>query len=179
MLKLPTPAQLKARRASRNRGFAIESVAIGMIVILFATAVLYSAFTVIQRNIAKNTAQRVIPMASSEARLLYRNSPDFDGITAARLIDSGAIPVDSIEGTTFVVPFGGVVTVAAAADARFTMAIAWPESSNARALCTSLSAGPVGGGQISGPMGTEYVITSAPTSCTGPAPTLTASYAKN
>lgn len=73
-------AAAKTRMASRKRGISIENVMLGLIVVLIFAGLLYGAFTVVQRYVAKNTALRVIPMAASEARVLFRNRPDFVGL---------------------------------------------------------------------------------------------------
>ena len=181
MFKLPSLSQAKARVANRKRGISIENVMLGLIVVLIFAGLLYGAFTVVQRYVAKNTALRVIPMASSEARVLFRNQADFVNLDTDLLIQSGAVPIDSIQGTEFVLPFGGTVEFAGggAGVQQFTMEASWPsDTANAIALCTALL-----GGQdeaalpttpLSGPLGEEYTYTDA--DCTGATPTVTVTY---
>ncbi len=158
-----------ARMDARKRGADMTQA---LLYAAFAIIVLISVlgmYQVVTLNSNKTTATRTMSMASGEARTLYRNADDFTGITAQKLIDAGAVPTDAVNADgTIKLPYQGSVQFAAAGTTGYTATVTFgaDPSRSATALCTFLSAGEVDT-IITGPMGSEYVIPTAPDCSTG------------
>ncbi len=159
-----------ARMDARKRGADMTQA---LLYAAFAIIVLISVlgmYQVVTLNSNKTTATRTMSMASGEARTLYRNADDFgtaeNGLTSAKLIAAGAVPTDATteEGgvQTIKLPYQGTVEFGPATDnTKFQAVVEFENSRSARALCTFLSAGEPDT-IITGPMGSEYVITTPP-----------------
>lgn len=170
---------IQARAGQRKRGADLTQA---MLYAAFAIIVLISVlamYQVVSLNTNKTTATRTMSMASSEARTLYRNSDDFNGLTSQRLIDAGAVPTDAVDGNTITLPYNGTVAFAPSASGNtYQATVTFGQSTrSSRALCTFLASGETGV-IITGPMGSEYQIGSVACGRTNddPAPTFSVTY---
>lgn len=178
--------KIEKMKAARKRGADMTQAllyAAFAIVVLISVLAMYQVVTL---NSNKTAASRTVSTAAQEARTLYRNSVDFDGLTNTVLVRAGAVPTDAIGGTeaapTITLPYQGTVEFTDTTDGKFQAEVSFDTGSRgAKALCTFLSSGatPAAGTDpapvITGPMGAEYSASGANT-CASDAPAFTVVY---
>ncbi|MCA3446241.1 MAG: hypothetical protein INF93_05900 [Rhodobacter sp.] len=109
MTSLSTLARAARLGAARKRGVTLIeavlyiSIALALIV---GGLVFFQQASLAQRT---NSAVRNISAIASETRGLYQQANNFDGFTAASLINAGAVPTSLISGTNLVNEWGGTI----------------------------------------------------------------------
>lgn len=157
---------LPGRHATRRRGVSIESVLLGVILVLFMAGTVMFLFNMAQRYINLGEASRVLPMVSAEARRLFQDAGSYGALNNRVLIDAGMIPPNMLEeertSDTITLPYEGRVRFGPAPDPSFfEVRVDWATSGfNARSLCTRLTQLPEDGDAF-GVLGFLYEIESA------------------
>lgn len=155
--------KIEKMKAARKRGADMTQAllyAAFAIVVLISVLAMYQVVTL---NSNKTTSARTVSTAAQEARTLFRNSPDFDGLTNTVLIQAGAVPTDAISGSDITLPYQGTIAFAPEGtnDEKFKATVTLSNTRGGKALCTFLSSG-AGTSVITGPMGAEYTLAATP-----------------
>lgn len=170
-----------ARQDARKRGAEMTGA---LLWAAFAIGVLISilgVYQVVQLNSNKTAATRTMSTISNEARGMFRNSPNFTGLTNQLLVDAGAVTNDAYtagsgENAQPRITLGydtGVVF--APTTGGFSATIRPGPGIRARNLCTFLNAGNGSTELINGPLGSDYVLSG---SCSGDNAAIVATYAR-
>lgn len=156
--------KIEKMKAARKRGADMTQAllyAAFAIVVLISVLAMYQVVTL---NSNKTVAARTVSTAAQEARTLFRNSVDFDGLTNTVLVQAGAVPTDAVSGTDGItLPYQGAITFLPEGtnDEKFKATVTLSNTRGGKALCTFLSSG-AGTSVITGPMGAEYTLAAEP-----------------
>ena len=167
-----------SRLGFRKMGFSIESVAVGMLAVLFIMPLLYALFITAQRNVSYYEIREIIPMASSEVRRIFRDKESYEDLENQTITRSGILPdgmFSEDDMSQILFPYAGVVDFLPGVEpSQFYVTVTWPiQSWNTRAFCNRMSKAETGLNP-NGPLGLFYEIETA--DCASATPTLVALY---
>lgn len=179
----PVPFSKLLRPRLRKRGFSMSDVMLGIVIVLVATAVLYTAFTQVNRMEKKRQSNQLLSMVMADIREWRNHTGSYATLDTATVIRLGVLPPGWFEGEDFIViPYGGEMRVQGNPDGSdsFVADISWSASGfDQRAFCTYLASNDSLPGQFSsGALGASYYVDPGMLDCDAAHPSFRAVFSR-
>lgn len=120
--------QMNRSNRRQQGGFTLAEILFALIIIIAGAVLALTAFNQASSSQAGKATQDQITQVLGAARKVYPG-PNYNGASAASLINRGVAPSTMVNGLTLVNSYGGSVVVAAASVASGTdnaIALTWP-----------------------------------------------------